>query len=1062
MKLILRHSVHGSRCAFAAGVLTLMMSAPFAADHVRKASDPAAPGAPRRVEIEPSAQTPFAPPPLKLTRRARAVPAFTPQPSIEALRADPLLKTTDFSAMRPTRDDLATVIAQATQTEDGRYRVIITLAQRFTPEGLHGTVAAEAQRSGIARLQQQVMDALAGSDAVVTHRYAGVPALALIASERALETLLHLPQIARIEPDADEHPHLEVSVPLIGVADVFDRDFEGAGWTVAVADTGIDRGHPFLRGFVDEACFSNRSDCPNGATTQTGAGAAAACTWSNDCFHGSHVSGIATGLNYPGMFAATGSGGGVFDGVARGATLMPIRVFHQETSAAACGDRPAPCPLTSRADVMMALDYVHSRRFFRAIAAVNLSLGSGEFDTHCDTDIRKLAVDNLRAAGIATVASSGNDGLAHHIEAPACISSVISVGATDAADNVAAFSNSANILDLLAPGVGTRSSTSVPNGAFAFADGTSMAAPHVAGAIALYKDRVDNSVDAIELFLKSTGKPVNDAGVPGGRVTPRIRPLYAMFIANENLLNGAERNHRLPRPNAHEYSWQTATGGYSVLATRPSTGLDLGLTLYDSFNFTAPLATSAGGVNVIDFVALASRSGDFVFPLVTHPGGGTDLSRYSIEQVGPGAIFSHVLTRSFAPTDLVSIADTTTLAFRQEWFRVVPHNGQDLELFNVSAPVEARFPGRGASAAGPGGAEALTFVPTSSQRIGLVVTSRSGSGSYTLYRDTASTVPTVQVSIDGGAATTPDAGVELTLSTPTVGAGGIADMRIAVDGVIDDEAWLPFASSKLVTLPGGPGPKTVAAQVRSQSHAPSPVATDSIERLADQLGISGVDATFPEGDSFATFFTVAVDLSAPATAPVTVDYLVDTGDGTAVAGVDFVFDGGTLNFAPGETRKTLELRILGDTDLEPNETFTVHLSNPSANARIMKDAIVTIADDDLAPTRPAIRINDVAVTEGGVGRTVRAVFTVMLSTASSQTVTVRYATTNGTAIQPGDYTSRSGTLSFAPGTTTLPVAITVKGDRARERNETFRLNLGAPVNASLADGRGVGTITNDD
>lgn len=354
----------------------------------------------------------------------------------------------------------------------------------------------------------------------------------------------------------------------------------------------------------------------------------------------------------------------------------------------------------------------------------------------------------------------------------------------------------------------------------------------------------------------------------------------------------------------------------------------------------------------------------------------------------------------------------------------------------------------------------------------------------------------------------------------------------------------------------------------------------SIDGVAppDPVSISGVDATFPEGDAPATFFTVAVDLSAPAAAPVTVDYLVDTGDGTAVAGVDFVFDGGTLNFAPGETRKTLELRILGDTDVEPDETFSVHLSNPSANAQVMKDATITIANDDTEPTsasvsiedgritegnsgsrtlsfavrlsapapgpvsvtastadntatagsdyaaastvlgfaagdlvktfeveingdtvvetdetfvvnlsdaseglviddgqglativnddtgstRPSISINDVSVVEGPAGTTRPATFTVTLSAASTQTVTVKYATADGTARKPGDYTSKSGTLSFAPGATSKTVSVTVKGDASREPSETFKLNLKTPTNATLADNQGLGTITNDD
>lgn len=92
--------------------------------------------------------------------------------------------------------------------------------------------------------------------------------------------------------------------------------------------------------------------------------------------------------------------------------------------------------------------------------------------------MRKAAIDNLRAAGIATVIASGNSGYRDRISVPGCISSAISVGATDNADNVPSFSNIAPFIDLLAPGVYINAA--VPNGQ-GVKSGTSMATPHVAG-----------------------------------------------------------------------------------------------------------------------------------------------------------------------------------------------------------------------------------------------------------------------------------------------------------------------------------------------------------------------------------------------------------------------------------------------------------------------------------------------------------------------------------------------------------------------------------------------------
>jgi hypothetical protein len=113
------------------------------------------------------------------------------------------------------------------------------------------------------------------------------------------------------------------------------------------------------------------------------------------------------------------------------------------------------------------------------------------------------------------------------------------------------------------------------------------------------------------------------------------------------------------------------------------------------------------------------------------------------------------------------------------------------------------------------------------------------------------------------------------------------------------------------------------------------------------------------------------------------------------------------------------------------------------------------------PGTPAISINNVTVTEGNSG-TVSAAFTATLSTASAQTVTVNYATANGTASAGSDYVAASGTLTFTAGTTSQPIAVMVNGDVAVEANETFLVNLSSAANATIADNQGQGTINNDD
>jgi hypothetical protein len=110
---------------------------------------------------------------------------------------------------------------------------------------------------------------------------------------------------------------------------------------------------------------------------------------------------------------------------------------------------------------------------------------------------------------------------------------------------------------------------------------------------------------------------------------------------------------------------------------------------------------------------------------------------------------------------------------------------------------------------------------------------------------------------------------------------------------------------------------------------------------------------------------------------------------------------------------------------------------------------------------PTLAINDVTVTEGTGGST-SASFGVTLSSASSQTVTVQYATLDGTATAPADYTAVSGTLTFAPGVTTQSIAVPIVTDAIPEPTQTFSVVLSNATNAAIADGSGTGTIVDDD
>ncbi|NTF34444.1 hemagglutinin [Rhizobium skierniewicense] len=226
----------------------------------------------------------------------------------------------------------------------------------------------------------------------------------------------------------------------------------------------------------------------------------------------------------------------------------------------------------------------------------------------------------------------------------------------------------------------------------------------------------------------------------------------------------------------------------------------------------------------------------------------------------------------------------------------------------------------------------------------------------------------------------------------------------------------------------------------------------------DQPSLSINDVSVNEGDSGTSNATFTVSLSQPAGAG-GVSFEIATADGTATAGVDYVNASLTGQTIPaGSNSATFTVLVNGDTLNELSEAFFVNVSNVTGASVTDAQGLGTIVNDDALPS---LSINDVSVNEGNSGTTT-ATFTVSLSAASGQTVSVNYATADATATGGSDYVARSGTLTFAPGTTAQGVAVTINGDTTVEPNETVSVGLSGASNASIGRATGTGTITNDD
>jgi subtilisin family serine protease len=402
-------------------------------------------------------------------------------------------------------------VEQAIQA-DGTTQVVVALRLPYASS------AVGARKAQVAQAQSRVLQALAAPDDFqVTRRYQTVPGLVGVVTPQGLESLRHSPDVQAVALDMPIQALDSESAALIQADRVWnDLGLTGAGVNVAVIDTGVDRTHPDLADhIVAQHCFSKGSCPPSGADEGEDA--------QDENGHGTHVAGI-----------ITSRGTASPRGIAPDAGLVAVRVMDKNASG-------------WNSDMIAGIDWVVANQAQFNIKALNLSLGAGQYADACDaqdanTMLQAAALEAARQAGIVTFAASGNEGLTNEMVAPACISSVVSVGAvydanlgattwppcSDAnatTDQVACFSNSSSTLDLLAPGAVIVST--MMGGGQVSKSGTSMASPHATAAAALMLQAYPSLTPAeIETTLERTGIPITDYRT--GRTTPRIDALAAV------------------------------------------------------------------------------------------------------------------------------------------------------------------------------------------------------------------------------------------------------------------------------------------------------------------------------------------------------------------------------------------------------------------------------------------------------------------------------------------------------------------------------------------------------
>ncbi len=401
---------------------------------------------------------------------------------------------------------------------NGQYIILLKGTNTNSQKGF----SINSMKSNVKSLQDKFLST--SPNIKVIHKYSTLNIVAVELTPPQLDDLKGNPYVADVVPNRVFHAALNESVPQIRANDTWDIQYHGVNitgvnQTVCILDSGVNYTHPNLA----HAYFNNSGyDFCNGVN----------CNDSYDADpmdeygHGTHVAGIIV------------SNDTTYRGVAPDAKFVPVKVMNATGSG-------------TTESILAGIDWCVSNATKYNISVITMSLGSDTlFDSvsSCEGNFSALtsAINNATNAGLVVVAASGNDGSPSGISAPACIGNVISVGAVDKNDTVADYSNVAPILDVLAPGTNIYSTmiyNSSPelgcysNSDWCYLSGTSMAAPHVAGAILLMdqynKMRMGSNLDkdAALKYLKDYGVNVTDKrkSVGSGLTFPRI-DVYASVL----------------------------------------------------------------------------------------------------------------------------------------------------------------------------------------------------------------------------------------------------------------------------------------------------------------------------------------------------------------------------------------------------------------------------------------------------------------------------------------------------------------------------------------------------
>lgn len=442
-------------------------------------------------------------------------------------------------------------------TKEEKAPIIVVLKQPGASSKITGFMTAVIQTK---TSQQKVLSTLSEDEFEKKHEYSIIKGFSGEITAEGLEKLKHNPNVEKIYFDKTYTIMLSDTVPLINASkahpyQINNQNITGTGETICILDTGINYTHESLGGCTGDEFLSGNCNKVTGYDYVN-----SDADPYDDHGHGTHVAGIAAAK-------------GTIVGVAPDAKIAMIKVCD---SAGSC----------STSDIISGLEWCISNKTTFNISAISMSFGDGGQYTSisCPTDYADVsALAAAYAAGLFLVASSGNNGYISGVSYPACNENVTSAGATTKSDGIT-YNRGGDVLTILAPGVDIIST--YYNGGTATMSGTSMSAPHIAGAAAIVQQysRANSGVltpQEVRIVLNNTGKDIYDSASGGtysrisvyeavksltdsiGPSLNIISPLNSTYNTNTSLSLAYTTNDI----NSVDSTWYNINGGENTVLT---------------------------------------------------------------------------------------------------------------------------------------------------------------------------------------------------------------------------------------------------------------------------------------------------------------------------------------------------------------------------------------------------------------------------------------------------------------------------------------------------------------